>query len=105
MLLVLCASDEHLLRNLRIELRLARPKHVVDSGQRVRIWRISLAELVCPANLVRVDMRDGELLGLPVFTDNVDRSPIGEIRYYQFCELGERSLVIERSGECLRCTS
>ena len=71
------------------------------AGRRIGVGRVALLQLVGPADLVGVLVRDREPLDLPVGADDVDRAPVGEARDAELRDLAERVVVVERRREQL----
>ena len=90
-----CLSQQ-LLGDLREQLGLPRANDVGHAVRGVWVGRILLRELVGPANLLRIDVRDGQALDRPVRGDHVDRAPVGEAGNGKPGEVRECRLVVER---------
>ena len=92
---------QQLLREFGEEFGLPGAQHVRHSRRRVRVGRVAVLQLVGPAHLVRVLVRDREPLDLAVRADHVDRAPVGKARDAQLRDLPEGVVVVERRGEQL----
>ncbi len=85
--------------NVREQLRLSRTNDVRDSVLRLRVRGIPLGQVVRPANLLGVDVRDREPFDRPILCNHVDRAPVCELRHRERREVRERGLVVERRCE------
>ena len=98
-LLVHRRPGQHLVRDLRHQLRLAGAEHVRHPEGRVGVGRIALVQRVRQLHLLRVRVRDGDPADRAVGRELVHGAPLGEVAHGEARHRGQRGVVVEGGGE------
>ena len=91
--------DEHFVRYLRIQQRLARANHATHSLLRVKTLRSVLPELLGQCQPTGIDVRHSHRLAISVLVNEVDGAPVGDVWHGQLGHVLERLLVIQRGSQ------
>ncbi len=94
-------SFDELLADFANDIRPIRPENRSDIGFDVWIVVVTAEKTLDEARLFRVRMNDGDGLEPAGLVEEIDRSPIAELRYDDREQAVERRLQIERFGEHL----
>ena len=90
---------EHLVGDVGHDFRLAISDHAGHPRVGSRVRRIALRQLGCKRDLGRVRMRESERMDAAVLLEQVDRTPIGDLRNGEARDGLQRSPVVEGFGE------
>ncbi len=87
---------EHGVRNVHEKLRLSGAQYMRQSRRAIWIERVALEELSRPLDFIFVYMGDGQTPNRFIVADDMNRAPVGELRYRELGQVREGMLVVER---------
>ncbi len=99
MLLVDGRPEEHLVGYVVVEDGLAGPQHEAETGVRVELLGLELAQARGHLEPRRVDVGDRDALSPAVRIEQVHPAPVGDLRHGESRDVAQRLLVVQGGGE------